>query len=123
MRRGFTTVGPHRDDLAIRAEVETDGPERDLRAYGSGGQKRTAAIALRLVEADSLRDAKGREPVYLLDDVFRRIGPGSGGKSISSVGGWTYRPGVPHGTQASRHAVPGWRAGALEAPGWCAGGR
>lgn len=73
MRRGFTTVGPHRDDLAIRAEVETDGPERDLRAYGSGGQKRTAAIALRLVEADSLRDARGREPVYLLDDVFAEL--------------------------------------------------
>ena len=73
VRRGFTTVGPHRDDLAIRAEVETDGPERDLRAFGSGGQKRTAAIALRLVEADSLRDARGREPVYLLDDVFAEL--------------------------------------------------
>jgi DNA replication and repair protein RecF len=73
MRRGFTTVGPHRDDLVIRAEVEPEGPERDLRAYGSGGQKRTAAIALRLVEADSLRDAKGREPVYLLDDVFAEL--------------------------------------------------
>lgn len=73
VRRGFTTVGPHRDDLAIRAEVETDGLERDLRAFGSGGQKRTAAIALRLVEADSLRDARGREPVYLLDDVFAEL--------------------------------------------------
>jgi len=73
MRRGFTTVGPHRDDLVIRAEVESGGPHRDLRAYGSGGQKRTAAIALRLVEADSLRDARGREPVYLLDDVFAEL--------------------------------------------------
>jgi DNA replication and repair protein RecF len=73
MRRGFTTVGPHRDDLVIRAEVEPEGPERDLRAYGSGGQKRTAAIALRLAEADSLRDARGREPVYLLDDVFAEL--------------------------------------------------
>jgi len=73
MRRGFTTVGPHRDDLVIRAEVESGGLERDLRAYGSGGQKRTAAIALRLVEADSLRDARGREPVYLLDDVFAEL--------------------------------------------------
>jgi DNA replication and repair protein RecF len=73
IRRGFTTVGPHRDDMVIRAEVETDGPERDLRAFGSGGQKRTAAIALRLAEADSLRDARGREPVYLLDDVFAEL--------------------------------------------------
>ena len=73
IRRGFTTVGPHRDDLVIQAEVETGGPERDLRAFGSGGQKRTAAIALRLAEADSLRDARGREPVYLLDDVFAEL--------------------------------------------------
>ncbi|MGW8283003.1 MAG: DNA replication/repair protein RecF [Gemmatimonadota bacterium] len=73
IRRGFTSVGPHRDDLVVRAEVENRGPERDLRAFGSGGQKRTAAIALRLVEADSLRDASGREPVYLLDDVFAEL--------------------------------------------------
>jgi DNA replication and repair protein RecF len=72
-RRGFTTVGPHRDDLVIRAQIESDGPERDLRTYGSGGQKRTAAIALRLVEADSLRDDRGHEPVYLLDDVFAEL--------------------------------------------------
>jgi len=73
VRRGFTTVGPHRDDLGIRAEVAGSGPERDLRSFGSGGQKRTAAIALRLVEADSLREANGRDPVYLLDDVFAEL--------------------------------------------------
>jgi DNA replication and repair protein RecF len=73
LRRGFTTVGPHRDDLAIRAEVDDKGPERDLRSFGSGGQKRTAAIALRLTEADSLREANGRDPVYLLDDVFAEL--------------------------------------------------
>ncbi len=73
IRRGFTSVGPHRDDLVVRADVEANGPERDLRAFGSGGQKRTAAVALRLVEADSLQDASGREPVYLLDDVFAEL--------------------------------------------------
>ncbi len=72
-RRGFTTAGPHRDDLEIRARVDVDATERDLRSFGSGGQRRTAAIALRLVEADSLRDARGREPVYLLDDVFAEL--------------------------------------------------
>jgi DNA replication and repair protein RecF len=72
-RRGFTAAGPHRDDLVIRAQVESNGPERDLRAFGSGGQKRTAAIALRMVEADSLRDTRGRDPVYLLDDVFAEL--------------------------------------------------
>jgi DNA replication and repair protein RecF len=72
-RRGFTTVGPHRDDLEIRARLDAAEVERDLRSFGSGGQRRTAAVALRLVEADSLRDARGREPVYLLDDVFAEL--------------------------------------------------
>jgi DNA replication and repair protein RecF len=72
-RRGSTQAGPHRDDLVIRAVVEDSGEERDLRTYGSGGQQRTAAIALRLVEADTLREKLGRDPIYLLDDVFAEL--------------------------------------------------
>jgi len=72
-RRGITQVGPHRDDLAIRAVVDGGQERRDLRTFGSGGQRRTAAIALRLVEADSLAERLGSEPVYLLDDVFAEL--------------------------------------------------
>ncbi len=72
-RRGVTQVGPHRDDLAIRAVVDGGQERRDLRSFGSGGQRRTAAIALRLVEADTLAERLGREPVYLLDDVFAEL--------------------------------------------------
>ena len=46
VRRGVTQVGPHRDDLAIWAVVDEGRERRDLRLYGSGGQRRTAAIAL-----------------------------------------------------------------------------
>ncbi|HET8575666.1 MAG TPA: DNA replication and repair protein RecF, partial [Methylomirabilota bacterium] len=46
MRRGQTLSGPHRDDLLI----EVDG--RDLRVFGSRGQQRLMALALRLAEAD-----------------------------------------------------------------------
>jgi len=73
VRRGMTQVGPHRDDLVIRAVVDGGSERRDLRSYGSGGQRRTAAIALRLVEADTLRDRSGDEPIYLLDDVFAEL--------------------------------------------------
>ena len=73
IRRGVTQVGPHRDDLVIRAIVDGGSQRRDLRAYGSGGQRRTAAIALRLVEADTLAERLGTEPVYLLDDVFAEL--------------------------------------------------
>ncbi len=72
-RRGVTQVGPHRDDLAIQAVVDARQEHRDLRSFGSGGQRRTAAIALRLVEADSLAERLGSEPVYLLDDVFAEL--------------------------------------------------
>ena len=73
VNRGMTQVGPHRDDLVIRADVGRDAERRDLRSYGSGGQRRTAAIALRLVEADTLADRSRVEPLYLLDDVFAEL--------------------------------------------------
>ncbi|MDP2498426.1 MAG: DNA replication and repair protein RecF [Candidatus Palauibacterales bacterium] len=71
-RREVTVVGPHRDDIEFRARV-ADDEQRDLRKYGSGGQQRTAALALRLVEADTLAGRLGRDPIYLLDDVFAEL--------------------------------------------------
>ncbi len=70
-RRGTTVIGPHRDDLRLTARDGDDG--RDLRRFGSSGEQRTAALAIRLVEADRLRERLGREPIYLLDDVFAEL--------------------------------------------------
>jgi len=70
-RRGMTVVGPHRDDL--RFPIEAPEGARDLRGYGSSGQQRTAVLALRLLEADRIRESLGREPIYLLDDVFAEL--------------------------------------------------
>ena len=70
-RVGTTVVGPHRDDLRLRLGDEGDG--LDLRAYGSGGQRRTAALALRLVEARTVREVRRRQPLILLDDVFAEL--------------------------------------------------
>jgi len=67
LRRGLTHVGPHRDDL----ELTLDG--RDLRLFGSAGQQRTAAIALKMLEAATLRDHARAEPVLLLDDPFAEL--------------------------------------------------
>ncbi|HET6702216.1 MAG TPA: hypothetical protein VFH14_10450, partial [Gemmatimonadaceae bacterium] len=67
VQRGLTHAGPHRDDL----ELTLDG--RDLRTFGSAGQQRTAAIALRLLEASTLRAAAGAEPIVLLDDPFAEL--------------------------------------------------
>lgn len=76
VRRGVTLVGPHRDDLRLQLCDEGDG--LDLRDYGSGGQRRTAALALRLVEAMTIRERRSRRPMILLDDVFAEL---DGGRS------------------------------------------
>lgn len=67
LRYGLTQVGPHRDDLTMLLAG------RELRAFGSAGQQRTAAIALRTLEAETLRDARGASPVFLLDDPFAEL--------------------------------------------------
>jgi DNA replication and repair protein RecF len=76
LRRGMTHVGPHRDDL----ELTLDG--RDLRLFGSAGQQRSAAIALRLLEAATLRDHAGAEPLLLLDDPFAELDIRRAGKIL-----------------------------------------
>src|SRR6185369_9182508 len=72
LRRGLTHAGPHRDDLIVTI-AEGDAPSRDLRTFGSAGQQRTAAIALRMLEAATLREHTGRAPLFLLDDPFAEL--------------------------------------------------
>ena len=67
LRRGVTLVGPHRDDLAI----ELDGI--DVRAFGSRGQQRLVALALRLAEVTPVTEAVGTTPVLLLDDALSEL--------------------------------------------------
>lgn len=62
-----TTVGPHRDDIEITLNGES------VRAFGSQGQKRSCAVALKLTEAEILNDATGEQPVILLDDVMSEL--------------------------------------------------
>lgn len=82
--RGMTLAGPHRDDLRFTT-VSADGQPLDLRTYGSGGQQRTAAIALRMVEAETIRETRGRESVILLDDVFAELDPGRSRRIIEWI--------------------------------------
>ncbi|MEQ1693450.1 MAG: DNA replication and repair protein RecF [Gemmatimonas sp.] len=67
MRRGMTLVGPHRDEMALLLGG------RELRTFGSAGQQRSTAIALRLLELATLRDAIGGTPLLLLDDPFAEL--------------------------------------------------
>ena len=67
LRRGSTSVGPHRDDV----QVLLDGQE--ARSYGSQGQQRTAVVSLKLAEAALIARRTGERPVLLLDDVLSEL--------------------------------------------------
>ena len=64
---GASLLGPHRDDMAFTV----DG--RDLRPFGSRGQQRTAALALKLAEVQLMQQATGENPLLLLDDVMSEL--------------------------------------------------
>ncbi len=67
LRLGFTTVGPHRDDI----NVLIGG--LDAKSYGSQGQMRTAALSLKLAEVQIFKELSGEHPVLILDDVMSEL--------------------------------------------------
>ena len=69
VRRGISTVGPHRDELAL----VLDG--RPARTHASQGEQRSLALALRLAAHRVLTESAGTPPVLLLDDVFSELDP------------------------------------------------
>ncbi len=64
---GYTTVGPHRHDL----QIQINGIS--ARTFGSQGQQRSAALALKIAEAQVLSDYVGETPIILLDDVMSEL--------------------------------------------------
>lgn len=64
---GFTSVGPHRDDIRISVNGT------DVRMYGSQGQQRSAALSLKLAELRLFREIVGEYPVLILDDVLSEL--------------------------------------------------
>lgn len=64
---GFTTVGPHRDDI----KLVVNGI--DIRHFGSQGQQRTTALSLKLAELEIFNNILGEYPVLLLDDVLSEL--------------------------------------------------
>ena len=64
---GTTLYGPHRDDLRFVANG------RDLRTFGSRGQQRSAALALKLAELAVSTATTGVAPLLLLDDVMSEL--------------------------------------------------
>ncbi|HKI57963.1 MAG TPA: DNA replication and repair protein RecF [Trueperaceae bacterium] len=68
--RGVTPVGPHRDDLALDLDAHS------AQAYGSRGEARTVALALRVAEYRLLEEKHAEPPVLLVDDFTAELDSG-----------------------------------------------
>ena len=67
LRRRQTCGGPHRDDVAFSIEG------RDARSFGSQGQQRTVALAVKMAEVGLAEELLGSRPLLLLDDVMSEL--------------------------------------------------
>lgn len=65
--RGNTSIGPHRDDLFFYVSGKL------LKSFGSQGQQRSAALALKLAQLEYVKNNTGEYPVLLLDDVMSEL--------------------------------------------------
>ena len=82
--RGFTSVGPHANDLLISLG------EKPARAFASQGQARAIVLAFKIGEIENLRAQQGRAPLLLLDDVSSELDPERNAflmKSLASLAG------------------------------------
>jgi DNA replication and repair protein RecF len=70
LRRGASTVGPHRDEIVFSIGGAP------ARTHASQGEQRSLALALRLAVHHVVTAATGSPPVLLLDDVFSELDPG-----------------------------------------------
>jgi DNA replication and repair protein RecF len=68
-RRGYTTVGPHRDDFSF---MLNDAP---VEVSASRGEMRTLLLSLKVVELTLVAAESGHKPILLLDDVFSELDP------------------------------------------------
>ena len=67
IKTGMTSLGPHRDDFTFFING------KDVKKFGSQGQKRTAALSLKLAQIDIAKNETGEMPVLLLDDVLSEL--------------------------------------------------
>jgi len=81
MRLGFTTIGPHRDDIKFTLNGA------DVRVFGSQGQQRTVALSIKLAEAEIFKARTGEYPILILDDVLSELDRKRQRKLVSAIDG------------------------------------
>ena len=82
MQNCVTSVGPHRDDIIFLING------LNVRNYGSQGQRRSTALAVKLAQAEVISSISGEYPVCLLDDVMSELDPGRQEYILNKVRNW-----------------------------------
>jgi DNA replication and repair protein RecF len=77
--RGKTLVGPHRDEIVFFVN------DRAVRDFGSQGQQRGVALALKLAQATLVHEISGNQPLLLLDDVMSELDEKRRGALIQAI--------------------------------------
>ena len=75
LERGTALTGPQRDDIYVGVSSSQGRAVMDARTFGSQGEQRTAALALKAGEFDTLTEAMREQPILLLDDVLSELDP------------------------------------------------
>ncbi len=78
-KRGFTVCGPHVEDIRVKLNG------RDIKKYSSQGQQRTAAISLKMGQAELLHREKSERPLLLLDDCFSELDSKRGSMMLNII--------------------------------------
>lgn len=77
----YTTVGPHRDDLDFRLNLNS------LKKFASQGQQKSYLLALKLAQFELIKNKKETKPLLLLDDVYDKLDEERFKKLIELVSG------------------------------------
>lgn len=82
IKRLYTNAGPHTHDLVLKLN------EKDARVFGSQGQQRSCALAMKLGEASIMEKITGECPVVLLDDVMSELDEGRQKFILNYLNNW-----------------------------------
>lgn len=81
MELGYTSIGPHRDDV----KFELNG--RDMKIFASQGQQRSTVLALKIAEMQVFEKELGEKPIFVLDDVFSELDSARQKKMLEMLAG------------------------------------
>lgn len=100
-RMGHSLFGPHRDDACVL------GDGQDLIRFGSGGQQRSALMAMELTRMEMMREVRGETPLLLLDDIDSDLDDATADRLLERARGYQTMVTTCRDDSRDRHAARG----------------